>query len=586
MFFIPLRLLRGARRRLGSPRGESGFTLVEMLVAQGVILASLVTIAYTATVGFSDIALARQREGANGLANRVMEQVRSLPFDVVERGLSNADLATGDAAITTSGCPNASTHCYRSAPSAALEEIPRGANPNVEPLVPHRATAVIGQTTYTRGVYVTYYENDPTLNAYRVTVVVSWANPARRGVDASVVVQSVLYSPPGCTSTATHPFAAPCQPFLYGSAQNAPGEITVSGQAAGLNLASAALWLPSQSSTMQVEQIASVQGFVTTSGLALGLAGQTESVVGRTSAASAADNDPAQPGTEYSTASAGGTSQVLSAGSPNALTLSLASGNTGTTTSTTSASVTNVCASQTDLQPCGRSTGTQGASISAGLGLSSGLLNLGSTNLASVASYTTTGTTDRVLDATGDGRIAVTATRTIGDVRIGGLPSGLGILLTPAGWQGYLVRLNGYTDTVTAQTGVNTAAPSVSTAGTLSVWNGLGYTNVTINPGAGATIPVTSLVIQNPLSPGGLLRIALSATVRTGGTAASATAKTCSPTPCLNTRTTASASAASPVIVDLSFEVTIAGTSLADVDVHIDLGTLQATGSYQEAPSA
>ncbi|MEX2458028.1 MAG: prepilin-type N-terminal cleavage/methylation domain-containing protein [Actinomycetota bacterium] len=574
------RVLRGARRRLGKPRGEAGFTLVEMLVAQGVILASLVTIAYTATVGFSDIALARQRQGANGLANRLMEQVRSLPFDVVKRGLSNTDLAGGDPAIVTSGCPNGSSYCYRSSPSADLEEIPRGANPTVEPLVPHQGTATVGPTTYSRAVYVTYYENDSTLNAFRVTAVVTWADPARRGRDAEVVVQSVFYSPTG-VSTATHPFAAPRQPFLYGSAQNSAGTVSVSGEANGLGLASATLWMPAQASTMQIEQIASVQGSVTTSGLTL-----DDTTVGRESAASAADNDPAQPGTEYSTATAGGSSQVLSTGSGNALNLSLASGNTGSTTSTTYATSVNGCALQTDQQPCGTSTGAQAASISAGLTLAGGLLlNLGTANLASIASYRTTGTTDRVLDATGDGRIGVTAARTIGDVRIGGLPSGLGALLVPLGWQGYLVRLNGYSDTVSAQTGANTTAPGVTATGTLSVWNGLGYTNVTVNPGPGVTVPVTSLTIQDPLSPGGLLRVALSATVRTGGTTSTSTSKTCSPTPCVNTRTAAAASAASPVVVDLSFEVTHAGNDLVDVDVHVDLGTLQVSGTYQEAPS-
>lgn len=574
------RVLRGVRRRLGKPRSEAGFTLVEMLVAQGVILASLVTIAYTTTVGFSDIALARQRQGANGLANQLMEQVRALPFDVVKRGLSNSDLAVPDPDIAISGCPNGSSYCYRSSPSAALEEIPRGANPTVEPLVPHRGTETIGPTTYSRAVYVTYYNNDPTLNAFRVTAVVDWDNPARRGVDSTVVVQSVFYSPTGI-GTATHPFAAPSQPFLYGSAQNSAGSVAVSGNANGVGLASATLWMPAQASTMQIEQIASVQGSVITSGLTLGATN-----VGRESAASAADNDPAQPGSEYSTATAGGTSQALSTGSGNALNLSLAAGNSGSTTSTTYATSVNSCALQTDQQPCGTSTGAQAASISAGVALVTGLLvNLGTANLASIASYSTTGTTDRVLDATGDGRVAVTATRAIGDVRIGGLPTGLGALLAPLGWQGSLVRLNGYSDTVSAQAGTGTSAPAVTTAGTVSVWNGVGYNNVTINPGAGTTIPVTSLVIQDPLSPGGLLRIALSAIVRTGGTTSTSTSKTCSPTPCVNTRTSAAASAASPVVVDLSLEVTHAGNSLVDLDVHVDLGTLQVSGTYQEAPS-
>jgi hypothetical protein len=62
--------------------------------------------------------------------------------------------------------------------------------------------------------------------------------------------------------------------------------------------------------------------------------------------------------------------------------------------------------------------------------------------------------------------------------------------------------------------------------------------------------------------------------------------KTCTPTPCLNTRTAAAASSASPVIVDYSIKVTLAGSTIADVAVHLDMGTLEASGSYKESPSA
>jgi hypothetical protein len=179
--------------------------------------------------------------------------------------------------------------------------------------------------------------------------------------------------------------------------------------------------------------------------------------------------------------------------------------------------------------------------------------------------------------------MSVTASRSIGDLRIGGLPLGIGGLLVPLGWQGHLVRVTGYGDSVSAQTGINTAAPTATRSGTLSVWNGLGYTNVAIVPGAPVNVPVTSITVQDPLSPGGLLRVSLGATVRTGGTTATSTSKSCSPS-CVNTRTAATASAASPVIVDLTIDVSLAGNSIADLDVHVDLGTLQVTGAYTEAP--
>src|SRR2546430_7766984 len=99
--------LRWIRVRLAP---EGGFTLVELMVALGVILLALLAMAYTATIGFSDIALARQRQGATGLANQTIEQIRALPFDVLKKGLSNADLTGGGDPNITGGC--GATYCY------------------------------------------------------------------------------------------------------------------------------------------------------------------------------------------------------------------------------------------------------------------------------------------------------------------------------------------------------------------------------------------------------------------------------------------------------------------------------------------
>jgi len=78
-------------------RKQDGFTLLETVVALGVILAAMLTLAYTANVGFSDAAYSRQRQTASGLANQTIEQIRALPFDTLKQGLSNFDnLASED----------------------------------------------------------------------------------------------------------------------------------------------------------------------------------------------------------------------------------------------------------------------------------------------------------------------------------------------------------------------------------------------------------------------------------------------------------------------------------------------------------
>src|SRR5438067_11062830 len=88
------------RRLYVRSRGEeSGFTLIELMVAIGVILVSLLALAYTAGLAFTDEALARQRQSATGLASQAIEQVRALPFDTMAKGLSSN--AATDATVTT-----------------------------------------------------------------------------------------------------------------------------------------------------------------------------------------------------------------------------------------------------------------------------------------------------------------------------------------------------------------------------------------------------------------------------------------------------------------------------------------------------
>src|SRR5438132_10675647 len=227
-------LVLGVRRRL---RGEGGFTLIELMAALGVILVAAVALAYTATVGFTDIGFARQRQGANQLANQAMEQVSALPFNILANGLDNTDLANSVVAgpnfdaniVLNGGCGTPPVYCYGG------EQIPRGANPNVVPLVPHRNTIKVGPTTYSVAIYVTYYNNIKTSNTYRVSVQVNWANPLRKGVRAQVTAQTIKYSASGCLSSQTHPFSAPCQPFFFGNSSMAAGHVDLTGSIDGIS---------------------------------------------------------------------------------------------------------------------------------------------------------------------------------------------------------------------------------------------------------------------------------------------------------------------------------------------------------------
>jgi prepilin-type N-terminal cleavage/methylation domain-containing protein len=590
------RLYTVMRGRLGS---EGGFTLIEVMAASGILLIALMALAYTATVGFSDVALARQRQGANSLANQTMEQVRALPFDTVRRGLANNDL-NGDSNITQCGSP--AVPCYGG------ERLVLADNPPVVPLVPHRRTITVGPTTYTVSTYVTYYENNATSDTYRVTVVATWPNPARQGVDSTVVTQSLFYSGAGCTSTATHPFAGPCQPFLYGNALVEAGHADITGTVDGLGLEYANLWLPSISSNMQIEQISAIQGSAQVSGLTLKVTGLAEQTVGRQIITSKADTDPAQPGNIYQKADippppqVGGTLSRTVLG--NSLTLSAGAGGDQAETTSAASALTSTypCAdrnnvARNDGQPCGTSNARLGPNLTAELQLVNGILDLGVSTLVSIEPPSGGGVhrvafTNRDLQheagapatecpsTSGDGCVHANAYRSTGDIRVGGLLSAFNVL-APLGWQGYLVRILPATGLVSAEVGTGTSAPTATWAGNISYWNGTGYSSIPIIPSSGEPITVN----VGPLNIGGGLllpgvSIRLSATV-TQGSATKTDPAGCS-SPC--TRTTAVATSASPII-DLSYRVTAATVTVADLNVHLDLGSLMAQSSYQPAPT-
>jgi prepilin-type N-terminal cleavage/methylation domain-containing protein len=581
-------------RRVAS---EKGFTLIEVMAALGIILVALLAVAYTATIGFSDIALSRQRQGANALANQAMEQIRALPFDTVRRGLANNDLA-GDPSITQCGSP--------AAPCYSEERLVRADNPTVVPLVPHRRPITVGPTVYTVAAYVTYYQNDVSSDTFRAVVVVTWPNPARQGVSSRVETQSILYSGAGCTSTATHPFAGPCQPFLYGNASVEPGHADITGTITGIGLEQASLWMSAVSSNMQIEQVSAIQGTARVAGVSLELTGLPEQVIGRQAITSRADSDPAQPNSVYQKSSippppqVGGSLPISALG--NTLTVSAGTGGTQADTTSTASALTSTypCEDRGGLPrndglPCGTSNTRLEPYLTADLGLATGVLDLGVSTLVSIAPPVGNGrfaftNRDLVHEAgepvgecpatTGDGCVHADAYRAFGEIRLGDLLSALD-LLAPLGWDGYLVRIAPGTAAVSAEVGHGAAVPTATTTGGLiRFWNGSGYSSV---PLIAAGIPTQINV--GPLNVGGGLllpgvSVVMSATV-TQGTNVLTDPAGCAG-PC--TRTTATASSSSPV-VDLTYRVTESALTLANLNVHLDLGSILAQNTYQPAPS-
>src|SRR5207237_4384495 len=143
---------------------------------------------------------------------------------------------------------------------------------------------------------------------------------------------------------------------------------------------------------------------------------------------------------------------------------------------------------QTDLQPCGNAKQLQAGTLSAVFDVSTGVSDLGPATLVQVgpgASSPGFAYSNRDISpeasmcttTTKDGCMHAEATRSLGTITLGTLPTGVS---TPTGWAGYYVRVTGVTDTVKAEAGMGSSAPTATASGTLSYYNGSGYTSCSL----------------------------------------------------------------------------------------------------------
>ena len=578
-------------------RGEEGFTVIEMMAASAVILLVMSALAAVATSALTGVAFAKQRQTANELLGRTMEQVRALPFQTVANGLSTSDATvSSDANITVSG----STWTY----SGTNETIPHGNLSGTQaPFLPHQTTTTLNATTYTVTAYPTNYTS--AAGAYRVTAIISWTRSLRGGVASQVSGQTIVFSPSsGCVTPSNHPFAAPCQPFFHATTTSDKPAITITAgngysgsPITGINFSQAQVTGVKVETSMPVEQTSSVLGAVNTTGATLG---STSS--GTVAAASSADNDPATAANPTNTGSVTQTaSAITSSGGGNSVSLTPSTTDTGSTTATVSASNSPACndlggTALLSSLPCGAGTATQsGTTLSATASLKSSGTALGVANLASIASQPVATPTEvfaaRLTSPTNgyctltsnDGCVHAAAQRSFGTIALAGLPANVS---GPTGWGGSscnntnaLVSLAGYSDQVVSESGVSPAAPTASQGGgTLYYWNGTGCSTKSVNwAGSPPAITIPTVTVNSGL--GGGTTITISGTVTLGTTATTSN----SPNGCVSV-CTASATVNSPVVASISYVVKDSGANtIANMAVSVTLGNIAATSSYQAA---
>jgi hypothetical protein len=174
----------------------------------------------------------------------------------------------------------------------------------------------------------------------------------------------------------------------------------------------------------------------------------------------------------------------------------------------------------------------------------------------------------------GDGIVHAETKRVLGTITIGGLPANV---TPPTGWNGYLVRVTGFTDDVVAEAGAGAAAPTISATGSISYWNGTGYSTLSITPADPIAIPVAAVHITQ-----GQTQVDVVPNLATGGRV-----KT-DPAGCAGacTRTSAQAQSLSPIVGDVTYSASYSGTTLCTLDLSVNFGAVTAKADYQAAPVA
>lgn len=610
---------------------EGGFTLIETVVAITVIFGMLMSLAVVVTAGFGYQARARQQQSANGVANGLMEEIRGLPFDKIKAGMLSTDLS-GDANIVDCGGTKRLFGCTgsgSSVPGTAEKIVSSAGLSDTDPLVPHRSSTSPNQPIELNGktfAWATYVSQSDAATGgpypYRVTVVVTWTTIG--GASKSVRVQSLFWSPAGCKSTAVHPYSAPCQAVLYGEAIVPSASLRidpVSGSQEpiqGVELSSAELVLSEAEATIQQELLAQAQASAQASGVRFTQTDDTELLTGNIEARAAADNDAGSSSTTYSRVRCateltctGGTGSYPSSSAATRLSFTVPTVTDGQGVATTSATSTNACpptnvqaSGETDFLPCSAAAIVQPSAITANAVLGGTTPALGTVTLAQVqapASSTLApirAFANRVTNpapsgagctpaAATDGCVALSASRTLGTINVGALPSGIGSPPTWSGssaWNGYYLSIVGYQDSATAAAGTGAPVPTVTgPAGTLYYYDAAtaDYATIALNSSS-----ITGLT-KTYTTTGTISGTSVTVTMAIDGvnTTASSTSTSANPSTSGSvTRNDVTAQVVPPVIT-VHYQITVPGATLVDTVITLNLGTIGLSGTYATAPA-
>lgn len=609
------------RRVAARARGESGFALIEVIVAFSVLLLALLGIGLEMGTQYSSIGSSHSEQTGQAVLSRLLDEARALPYTVVAKGLSTADsTATSTSTYIKKSGTGTSVWTLKDSALASGKgtgEVinhyapPTGLTPPA-PFYKHKAcfsskgfsVTCTGGQLYTALTFSTKYGSKVVTgvtktwvnHVVRITVLVSWrggSTTANLGTPTTLTGQTLIFAKTvACTSLGllTTPNPASCQPNFEATARAGNGIIAVKPAAGvttpitGLTFTSFDLVLPGTSSSQTLTETSTVIGTAKTSG---GTTAPTSSLDQGVLVISKATNDLATGTSDDQTVTLTQTATALTSTSSTtkySITATPSASDTGTSVSTTSASTAHVCKNFTGTKvttalPCGAGRAAQGTTTTLGATLGSA----GAVTLASVAATPTH--PDRVLIERFARNASVTCPTTsksgcvnssarggLGTVKLAGLPAAL---TAPAGWSGYLVKVSSFRARATtwARSASTWLSGSMTTVtGTVSYYNGSGYSSFTVGTSA-QTVPSTTVTVTT-----GAISVKMTPHLVVGGAACSLTTTSSHPG-----NSHLEQCSVSPLSGTITYVVTITGVTVADFTMTVGLGILSATASYQVA---
>jgi hypothetical protein len=440
---------------------------------------------------------------------------------------------------------------------------------------------------------------------------VTWdgAGAITTGPNNLIRLQSDFWSPSGCLSTDTHPFAAPCQPFFYGLADVPEGSITFTGflHDGAVDFENGITTFPSARASVQQEQVTVADAAAIESQISFKDMGGEEEAAGATAEADA-DTDPASsyPASAGATLAAPGAfleRLQTDCCDEMGLRFTVSSGQTGTASATTSASAADPDACpptgtrETDVLPCAGAEVRQINPVAASVPFDH-VTAIGDANVVRVTGpgSASQATADRDAVTGTDGLVDVQATRALPELFLGGFPtSGMtppaGMSVTNTDDANYCMRVTGYADSAHAVAGDATA-----TAPTASVDGGT-FTYYDETTSSYVSLPVTDPALEslNVHCDSGNQSVGADTVrweVRITGSNPNSTNRIFAASVPAAVQSTDSGdnleagSSVQPIRITFRYLMWVNGTAEIDLTVAVDPGRLVASGVYGPPPEA